>query len=179
MSTSIYLPTYLYTHTKIWVSQVVSVVKNLPANARDIRVAGSIPGSRRFSGVRHGTHSSILGWRIPWTEEPGRLQSIGSQRVGHDWRDSAHGMHIYIYGILVVYSLSHVWLSCNTMNYSPPGSSSHGISQARILEWVAISYYKRSSQPRGWTHVSCVSSIGRWILYHWVTRKANGILLSH
>ena len=31
------------------------------------------------------THSSILAWRIPWTEEPGRLQSIGSQRVGHDW----------------------------------------------------------------------------------------------
>ena len=31
------------------------------------------------------THSSILAWRIPWTEEPGRLQSVGSQRVGHDW----------------------------------------------------------------------------------------------
>ena len=31
------------------------------------------------------THSSILAWRIPWTEEPGRLQSIGSQRVGHNW----------------------------------------------------------------------------------------------
>ena len=30
-------------------------------------------------------HSSILAWRIPWTEEPGRLQSVGSQRVGHDW----------------------------------------------------------------------------------------------
>ena len=33
------------------------------------------------------THSSILSWRIPWTEEPGRLQSTGSQRVGHDWSD--------------------------------------------------------------------------------------------
>ena len=31
------------------------------------------------------THSSILAWKIPWTEEPGRLQSMGSQRVGHDW----------------------------------------------------------------------------------------------
>ena len=31
------------------------------------------------------THSSILAWRIPWTEEPGGLQSLGSQRVGHDW----------------------------------------------------------------------------------------------
>ena len=36
------------------------------------------------------THSSILVWRIPWTEEPGRLQSIGSQRVRLDWNDLAH-----------------------------------------------------------------------------------------
>ena len=35
-----------------------------------------------------GTHSSTLAWRIPWTEEPGRLQSTGSQRVGHDWATS-------------------------------------------------------------------------------------------
>ena len=34
------------------------------------------------------THSSILAWRIPWTEEPGRLQSVGLQRVGHDWTTS-------------------------------------------------------------------------------------------
>ena len=39
------------------------------------------------------THSSILAWRIPWTEEPGRQQSIESQRVRHDWSDSAH-MHM-------------------------------------------------------------------------------------
>ena len=36
------------------------------------------------------THSNILAWRIPWTEEPGRLESIGSQRVGHDSSDLAH-----------------------------------------------------------------------------------------
>ena len=36
------------------------------------------------------TYSYILGWRIPRTEEPGRLQSIGLQRVGHDWSDLAH-----------------------------------------------------------------------------------------
>ena len=36
------------------------------------------------------THSSILGWRIPWTEEPGGLQSMGSQRIGHDRSDLAH-----------------------------------------------------------------------------------------
>ena len=35
-------------------------------------------------------HSSILAWRIPQTEEPGRLQSMGSHRVGHDWSDLSH-----------------------------------------------------------------------------------------
>ena len=39
------------------------------------------------------THSSILAWRILWTEEPGRVQSTGLQRVGHDWIDLAH-MHL-------------------------------------------------------------------------------------
>ena len=60
------------------------MVKNPPANPGDIRDTGSIPGSGRSPGGGHGTHSSILAWRIPWTEEPGRLQSIGSQRVVHN-----------------------------------------------------------------------------------------------
>ena len=38
-------------------------------------------------------HSSTLAWKIPWTEEPGRLQSMGSQRVGHDWATSLHSLH--------------------------------------------------------------------------------------
>ena len=52
---------------------------------------------------------------------------------------------------------------------SPSGSSVHGIFQARILEWVAISYSRGSSQPRDWTHISCISCIGRWILYRCAT----------
>ena len=50
-------------------------VKNLP-NVGDM---GSVPGWRRFPGGGHGIHSSILARRIPWTEEPGGLQSMGSQ----------------------------------------------------------------------------------------------------
>ena len=60
------------------------MVKNLPANAGDIRDAGSIPRSGRFPGGGHGKPSSSLAWRIPWTEEPGGLPSIGSQIVAHD-----------------------------------------------------------------------------------------------
>jgi len=52
-----------------------SVVKNRPANAGDV---GSIPGSGRSPGEENGNHSSILTWRIPWTEEPGELQAMGS-----------------------------------------------------------------------------------------------------
>ena len=58
------------------------------------------------------------------------------------------------------------------MDCSPPGSSVHGISQARILEWVAISYSRGSSWPRDWTHVSWCSWIGRWIFNHWATWEA-------
>ena len=43
-----------------------------------------MPGSGRSRGEGNATHSSILAWRIPWTEEPGRLKSMGSQRIGHD-----------------------------------------------------------------------------------------------
>ena len=45
---------------------------------------GLTPGLGRYSGEGYGNDSSILAWEIPWTEEPGRLQSSGSQRVGHD-----------------------------------------------------------------------------------------------
>ena len=45
---------------------------------------GSIPGLGRSPGEETATHSSTLAWKIPWTEEPGGLQSMGSQRVGHD-----------------------------------------------------------------------------------------------
>ena len=65
-------------------SQVALVVKNLPANAGDGRdkvpsLGGEVPLEKEMA-----PHSSILAWRIPWTEEPGRLQSTGLQRVGHD-----------------------------------------------------------------------------------------------
>ena len=52
------------------------------------------------------------------------------------------------------------------MDSSPPGSSVHGIFQARKLEQFAISYSMVSSQPRNGTHISCIFCIGRWILYH-------------
>ena len=65
-------------------SQVVLMVKNLPANAGDRRDVGSIPGLGRSLGRGHATHSSILAWRIPMDRENCGLWSVGWQRVGHD-----------------------------------------------------------------------------------------------
>ena len=62
-----------------WASQVALVVKNPAAKAGDLRDTGSIPGSGRAPGGGVAAHSSTLAWTIPWTEEPGRLPSIGSQ----------------------------------------------------------------------------------------------------
>ena len=74
-------------------SQVALVVKNLPANAGD---AGSSLGPEDPLEEGMAIHSSILAWRIPWTEEPGGLQSIELQRVGHNWSNWAH-THIQIH----------------------------------------------------------------------------------
>ena len=70
-----------FAKTQVWMSsQVALVVKNLSANAGDLRDMGLIPGSGRSPGGEGmATHSSILAERISWTEEPGRLQPIGSQ----------------------------------------------------------------------------------------------------
>ena len=84
-------------------------------------------------------HSSVLAWRIPWTEEPGRLPSMGSHRVGHDWCD---------------------------LSAAAAGSSVHGISQARILEWIAISFSRGFSWLRDWTRVSWFRQVDSLLLSH-------------
>ena len=60
---------------------MAQIVKNLPAT-QEIRV--QLLGQEDPLEKEMATHSSILAWRIPWTEEPGGLQFMGSQRVGHD-----------------------------------------------------------------------------------------------
>ena len=91
---------------------------------------------------------------------PGVLQSTGSQRVGHDWATELNWE-----------SENHsvVTDSCSPIDCSPLGSSVHVILQARILEWVAISFSRGSSQPRDQTWVSCTA--GRFFTI-WATREA-------
>ena len=65
--------------------------------------------------------------------------------------------------IVVVVLVDQLCLTlCNPMDYSPPGSSVHGILQIRILEWVAIPFFTGSSQPKGQILVSCIA--GRFFM---------------
>ena len=84
-------------------------------------------------------------------------QSIWLQNLGH--------FIIALHWLITFYCLvaESSKLFCNFMDYSAPGSSVHGISQARILEGVAISFSRGTSWPRDRTPISC---IGRQILYH-------------
>ena len=88
-------------------SQVAKVVKNLPTNAGDTRNKGSIPGSGRSPGRRRWQHTLVfLAWRIPWTEEPGRLRPMGSQRVRHNWACTHTHTHLWS-GIVTVLITRH------------------------------------------------------------------------
>ena len=87
------------------------VVKNLPTNTGDKTWVWSLG---REDPLEEGmaVHSSILAWRIPWTEEPGELLSTGWQRVGHNWSDLAC-KHTIVYCVCV--------LSCSVMSDSLRG----------------------------------------------------------
>ena len=89
------------------------VGKNLPANAEDM---GSITGSGRSLGEGMATHFSILAWEIPWTAEPGGLQSKGSQKNqwlnnNNNWLNRWHMLYYSWYlKVLCEDSLSKLWL---------------------------------------------------------------------
>ena len=74
----------IFSNTYIWASQVAQWVKNPPAMQEMQEMQARPLGREDCLDEGMGTHSSILAWRIPRTEEPDGLQSIGSQRVGHD-----------------------------------------------------------------------------------------------
>ena len=89
------------------------------------------------------THSSILAWRIPWTEEPGRLQSMVAELD-----TTGQLTHIYTKAKRKNEVAQSCPVLCNPMDCSLPGSSVRGVLQARVLEWVAISFSRGSSRLR-------------------------------
>ena len=102
-------------------------------------------------------HSSILAWRIPWIEEPGRLQSIGSQRVGHNCTTE----HKCICACLITPVFVTIWTVAHQTPLSMGFSRKEYWSGRR-----AMPSSRGSSQSRDRTCVSYVSCIGRQVLYH-------------
>ena len=102
----------------VWASLVAQRLKHLPG-MRETRVWSL--GREDPLEKEMATHSSILAWRIPWREEPGRLQSMGSQRVGHDWETSLHftdtctiQKHVWLlfFSIFMILPLFQICCSC-------------------------------------------------------------------
>ena len=129
------------------------------------------------------THSSILAWRIPWTEEPHELQPMGSQTDMAEWLTLSVCPHLISDEFEV--QIQTLWLCfsccllaqslltvCNPMDCSWPGSTVYGISQARILVWVGMSPSRGSFQPRNWTRVSCIGRHFFFFFNHWGIREA-------
>ena len=88
------------------------------------------------------THSSTLAWKIPWTEETGRLQSMGLQRVRHDWSDLATAAARHV---VIVQSLSHVWLFVTQWTAVCQAYLSFTISQS-LLKFMSIELVILSNQ---------------------------------
>ena len=99
-------------------SQVALVVNSLPANAGDVRDSGSISGSEDPLEEGMATHSSVLAWRILWTEKTGGLQSIGLWRVGQDWSNSVCTHACYITMTVVENVQKSVWESRHVVSSS-------------------------------------------------------------
>ena len=97
-----------------------------------------------FSEKAMATHSSTLAWKIPWTEEPGRLQSMGSLRVGHDWRDLAAAAGLPVHHYLPEFTQTHVHQvgdaiqPSHTLSYPSPAPKSLPASES--LQWVNSSH---------------------------------------
>ena len=101
-----------------WAS-LIKIVKNLPA-MQETQVWSLDQEDPLEKGMT--THSSILAQRIPWTEEPGRLQSMGSQRVGHDWSNQAC-THVLFRIVCIWYNCIRYSLGSHVLSHVPANIS--------------------------------------------------------
>ena len=159
-----------------WASLVAQTVKNPPQETwvpslgwEDPRRRERLPTSVFWPGECHRQRSPA-GCSSPWT-----WLSDFKKKKGHvfqhrwilkTWSQvkeaNPNGSHVWeVRAHSVAQSSPILW---DSMGCSPPGSSVHGIFQARMLELVAISFSKGSSWTRDWSCISCVSCINRWIL---------------
>ena len=102
-----------------------------------------------FCGLAFNSHVKALSFSTPQFV-------IYEVDYSHDLTLLKSSLHLRVHACLRAQSLSCVSL-CDPMDCTPPDSSVPGVSHARIVEWVAISYSRGSSQARDWNHISCVA----------------------
>ena len=120
-----------------------------------------------------GIHKLIIRRRCKGLKVEVNVKVLWKHRERPGVGERCHGGFCLHRIIAVALSVSCVWSFCDSMDFSPPSSSVHGISQARIQEWVAISFFRESSWSRHWIHVSW---IGRWILTTEQPGKPHGVI---
>jgi hypothetical protein len=115
------------------------------------------------------THSSLFAWKIPWMEKPGRPQSMGSQRVRHNWVTNTHTclyMCVYVPLCACMLSLKSCLTLWDPMDCSPPSSSIHGM--LRQGYWSGLPCPPPGILPDSGMELESLPStyICRWVLYH-------------
>ena len=126
-------------------SLVAQTVNNLPA-MQETRVL-SLSWEHSLE-KEMATHSSILAWRIPWTEEPGRIQSMGLQRAGHDWRTN-----IFTFNRLLQHGWKHIsyltdsWFLLNQEFWGSLAGSSGWESLLRFHSWCKLGLHYLKAWP--------------------------------
>ena len=122
-------------------SLVMQTVKNLPA-MRETRLQSLCREDPLEKGMT--THSSILAWRIPWTEKPGGLQSIAWQRVGHNWTTWAHTHSCVAESFCCTAEINTaLWINCTSVKnkISPmrKNNNAYAYSQRPSQVWIKCS----------------------------------------
>ena len=142
------------------------MVKNPPAKAGDARDAGSSPGSGRSPGEGNATHSSILAWRIPWTNGPGGLQSMGRLSTVRRESDTTESLNIHTTGLRsqrnlcgAFYSNSGTWLwklKTKSLSGSLPlvGKAARSVGTVDYIKWECPkgSFEDLQIKPSIWWH---------------------------
>ena len=128
------------------------------------------------------TSGPITSWQIDWKQWKQSQtsffwapKSLWTVTAAMELKDAAPWKESYDKAVLCLVTQSCPTL-CNLMDWSPSGSSVHGILQARMLEWVAMPSSRGFSHPRDWTQVSCVA--GRFFTF-WATREAHDKARQH
>ena len=154
------------------------MVKNLPVKAGD---TGLIPELGRLPRGGNGNHSSILTGIIPWTEEPGWLQSIGSQRVEHGW-GTEHSVWLSYLPVLFEFFVYHFKQNINFTYPIEKGTEIRRYISVVYLclcptsaniqssDWLNRGVWQRAPKALGISWVIAVSFLSLWSNYWWALK---------